>query len=246
MPNLRAYGAVTDQGPYLNVNEDAYDYDLKKKLFLVIDAYGGSGKGDKLADELKNELKNFYTTIVTDRDSTLPFFYSPKYLLEANALINAILFTHKDLFKKNMEKGVGDRAGASAVIAVQNESILTLASIGNCKAYICRHGRLKNIFVPDDYELLHHDDFNSVNYSIPLSGFGLFPDIHYQIKEVRISLGDRVILMSDGVYKSLTDDEINYAINDDQYDLRGRINSLFNLSNSRGNKDNQSALILEF
>jgi serine/threonine protein phosphatase PrpC len=81
---------------------------------------------------------------------------------------------------------------------------------------------------------------------MPLSGFGLFPDLYYQVKELRIFKDDIVVLMTDGVYARLVEDEIKAILNKSKLDLKKKILELFSLSNGRGNMDNQTAMVLEF
>lgn len=244
--NLKAYAAITDQGPLLSINEDVFEIDLKKKIYMIFDGFGGAGLGDKAVDDLKDKIRDFYQKVSLDRESTLPFFYSPAYLLEGNALINAILYAHNDLYKNNISKTISKRAGASGILAVESDSILTIASVGNCCAYLIRKGKITNIFIPDDMYLLSSDSFARHFKTTPSSAFGLFPDLKYQLKEVRVENGDRVILLSDGVHSRLDMDQIHFAMVEENKDLKEKINTLFYLSNKRGNLDNQTGMILEF
>jgi len=243
---LKSFTAQSDQGPFLQINEDAYDFDLENQLYMVLDGFGGVGAGDLAINKLKEDMKKFYTQIAADPDSTLPFFYSPKYIVEGNALINAMLFSHNDLMKENFKKEVALRAGASGVFAAKAESILTLASVGNCIALLYRKGHLRRVFVEDSFKFLSNDEYDSHLKTMPLSGFGLFPDLYYQVKEIRIFNGDKVILMSDGAYSRLTDDEIKDIISNPKLENNQKIAELFSLSNQRGNLDNQTTMILEF
>ena len=99
--DLINFAAQTDQGPFLNVNEDGFSYDLDNELFLVLDGFGGNGRGDKCVVDLQENLKKFYCNFVIDRNATLPFYYSPRYLPEGNAIINSILNLSPTLFKRN-------------------------------------------------------------------------------------------------------------------------------------------------
>lgn len=243
---LKSFTAQSDQGPFLQINEDAYDFDLENQLYMVFDGFGGVGSGDLAINKLKEDMKKFYTQIAADPDSTLPFFYSPKYIIEGNALINAMLFSHNDLMKENFKKEVALRAGASGVFAAKAESILTLASVGNCIALLYRKGNLRRVFVEDSFKFLSNDEYESHLKTMPLSGFGLFPDLYYQVKEIRIFSGDKVLLMTDGAYSRLNDDEIKDIVSNPKLENNQKIAELFSLSNQRGNLDNQTAMILEF
>ena len=79
-----------------------------------------------------------------------------------------------------------------------------------------------------------------------MNALGMYPEMSHQLKEVRLSEGDKVILLTDGVYGQISEEEILYSLNRQALDAQERINNLLKLSNSRGNTDNQTALILEF
>ena len=243
---LRSYAAQTHQGPYLQINEDDIDIDLINKLYLVFDGFGGSGIGDKVVNNVKNNIKSFFTRFGGDPDSTLPFFYSQKYLLETNALINAILYTNDTLMKENIKLEMNQRGGASCISAVESENILSLIGTGNCSGYLYRKGHLKEVLSPDNMELLAHDSFQRYFSSVPMSGFGLFPDLHYKVSEVRVIPGDMILLLTDGVYARLTKDELKSILNSNVPTTSEMVKEMFKLANSRGNLDNQSSILLHY
>ena len=55
-----------------------------------------------------------------------------------------------------------------------------------------------------------------------------------------------VILLTDGVYARLLESEIKEILEKNLDSELEMINELFELSNDRGNLDNQSALVLQF
>lgn len=240
------FSSESHQGPILNVNEDGYDFDLELDLFMIFDGFGGHGLGDKCVLDLIANVKKFYNNFVLDRDATMPFFYSPKFLLEGNALINAALHTHYELYKDNMKKELTQRAGASAILMNKADSILNLLSIGNCRAYLIRNSHITPIFTDDSMQFLRRDNYDSHLKNIPLAAFGLFPDLHYQLRELRLVPADKVLLMTDGVYARLDEAELNSILSRPSVSVKNKIDELFDMSNSRGNLDNQSCMILEF
>ncbi len=246
MLKLKRYSAHSQQGPYLQINEDSVEVDLKNNLYLILDGFGGSGVGDKAVSEIKENIKKFYGKIGSDPDATMPFFYSHKYILEGNALINSMNYAHSVLKKQNQEKDMGERGGASVLAASQSENILTLASVGNCVACLYSKGNLKPICIPDSFEFLARDSFTRHFHTTPLSAFGLFDDLHVNIKEIRPDEGDKLVLLTDGAYSRLDYDELKHILQGDSKFMQDKTQAIFDLNNSRGNLDNQSALILQF
>jgi len=246
MAHLKSYSAKTHQGPYLHINEDDIDVDLINNLFLIFDGFGGSGIGNQCIETIKNNIKQFYTRISADAESTLPFFYSAKYLLEGNFLANAMHYSHKLFSKENFKKDMSQRGGASCVAGCLSESILTLASVGNCSVYILRKGILQQAVVPDSLANLSTDNYMKYFHTAPMSAFGLFEDLHLILTEVRVADGDLVVMLTDGVYSRLETPELKHILEKSPENSGQKISELFDISNSRGNLDNQSALILQF
>ena len=245
MINLKSYAAKTDQGPYLQINEDGYLVDYAHGLFGIIDGFGGSGIGDKATTLIKENLKKFYLKIGGDPNATLPFFHSPKYLLEGNALINAMYYAHLEITKNNKDKNISSRGGASGLSVALSENMLTLSSVGNCMGYLYRKGNLQVLIKSDGLYSYTREQNPSNLENLPISAFGLFDDIHLTNSELRIMEKDLILLATDGVYDHLPILDVENILKMDDTDQR-KIDSLFDTANSRGNKDNQTAIILRF
>mgnify|MGYP000005831641 FL=1 len=246
MTKLRSYSVYTNQGPYLQINEDDAVVDLKNKLFLIFDGFGGSNIGDAAVDKIKNTILKFYTKIGGDPDSTFPFYYSHKYLIEGNALVNSMHLAHSMIKTDNQDRALSSRGGASCIAATLADSILTTSATGNCSAFLFRRGKLDNIVRPDSLESLSEDSYDIQFRTTPMSGFGLFDDLHLNVKEFKVMAGDLYIFMTDGVYSRLTQKEIKHTLERQDLDDNGKIKELTKLSNQRGNLDNQSTIFLQF
>lgn len=243
---LKSYAAKTDQGPYLQVNEDGYDFDFENNLFFVVDAFGGSGIGDKAAENFKQDLKKYYSRLADDPNATMPLYYNPKNILEGNALVNALLNSHQSLLNINNTKTINQRAALSTLVAARSESLMVLVGIGNCCAYHFREGSLIKIIQEDDMKFHSKGLITSKFRSTPLSALGMYPELTYQMKEIRLVEGDKILLLTDGVFAPIEDEEILYHLSRPALDSAERLNSLLKLSNTKGNVDNQAALLLEF
>ena len=153
---------------------------------------------------------------------------------------------HQNVNRDNEKKSMDNRGGASVIAAALAENILTLVSTGNCVAYLYRKGHLTVEVLPDSLASLSRDTFQSHLHSVPMSGIGLFEDLHYSVRELKVTEGDLVVLLTDGAYSRLSADEIKYTIEKNLESEMEAIKELFRLSNDRGNLDNQSAMILQF
>lgn len=250
MIDLKSYSAQTTEGPFLKLNEDDYDFDFNQKLFMIMDGFGGAGVGDHLVKQMKKSLKNNYKTLAADPDITLPFYYHPRNLLEENALVNSVLKTHQHMYHQSLSLPLNMRGGASLLVAGQVEKMLFFIGIGNCRAYHFRRGHLTRILQENSlmsFSLEDYSDSRSQHFhQVPMSAIGLYEELEYQIKEVKIADKDKFILLTDGIYHFISDQELSHAFNNSKETHQQVINDLLKLSNARGNKDNQTAMILEF
>lgn len=246
MVELKRFCSRTHQGPYLQINEDTFEMDIENGLFMVLDGFGGAGIGDAILKEITQNIKKFYTRVSDDPDSTLPFFYSHKYLLEGNALINSFYYTHQQLKKKNSQKDINFKAGASAAAMALSEHLATLCMVGNCRGYLFRDSQLIKIISEENLALSSFPSVPLHFRTAPTSALGLFEDIHIQTMELRILPGDMVILLTDGVYAFVTDQDLFDILTSSGEGLQYKINLIFDKANQLGNMDNQTTMLLEF
>ena len=245
MPTLKSFHMATDKGPYLPVNGDMVGADPEHGLYLLIDGIGGGHKSLKAASLVKEVVQKNYTNIAGDPDATLPFYYTPKYLIETNAAVNASYHAHNAVLESNRDKKTNDMASASGIIVCQSGSIIGIVSTGNCCAYLCRGDKTKKLAEPDTLADLCFGGTQSHLYTAPMGGFGLFDDFHFRVREHRLCEGDSVVLLSDGLYARIDENEILSAVVGGQNGV-SRIEDMFRLANGRGNLDNQSCIILNY
>lgn len=243
---LKRVSYISHQGPYLNINEDLVDVDVDLNLYTVLDGFGGSNIGDLAAAEIKDVIKKGFTKISADEDSTMPFFYSSRYVLESNALLNAFHQGHQYLIKSNSEKKIEHRAGVAALAFALGEEMGTLVSCGNIRAVLMRKGVLKTIVAPENFEFLTTASDDQKNLTmLPNIALGLFEDIQFRVTEFIPLMGDVFILLTDGMFSQLKDEDILSLLNE-KTDDADFLDALRDLNNQNGNWDNQSGIILRF
>ena len=246
MIQLKEYVALANPGPFLQINEDIVDVDLANNLFLLLDGFGGSGIGDIAVDKIRRDIKSFYSKSGGDADSTLPFSFSHKYLVEGNILINSVCYAHERIKGDNASKGMGERGGASGIIGAMAESVMTFLCTGNGIAYLYREGRLFLICRPDSLEGVAGAFSKRHFVTSPASGFGLFDKIYFETSEIRVFGGDLFLLFSDGIYSRIQRDELEDILKGASSGHGKTARNLMELANSRGNMDNQSAILLQY
>jgi serine/threonine protein phosphatase PrpC len=139
-----------------------------------------------------------------------------------------------------------DKGGASALAVSFSENIVNLVSVGNCKALLYRKGQIFTVTQPDSLNSFSQDQYYGATQTCPMSGIGLFEDLHLAIKELKVFEDDQLILMTDGVYGRISDEDIKYILDRNELPYHKKIDELFKLVNERGNLDNQTTILLHF
>ena len=212
MLKIKSYYMSSDQGPYLEINEDAVQVDLRNKIYSIYDGFGGAGIGDSVVNIAKKSIDSFCVKMSSDPDSTLPFSFNHKFLIEGNAIINAVLHAHNEVTRFNNEREISSKGGVSTIVCSLAEKILTFVSVGNCRACLLRNGHMTNL-VNSDSLYLSSNQYDRMFKTASMNGLGLFEDLYYEVKEFVIEKGDLVVLLTDGVYGRLLDEEMKYILN---------------------------------
>lgn len=243
---LKSYAAKTDQGPCLEINEDDIYTDITNNLFLLFDGFGGAGVGDVAVSQMKDKISSFYSKIGGDPDSTMPFVFNSRYLLEMNSLINSSLMAHESLMKENEAKEMHQRGGSSMAGGVLCGNIFNVMSIGNTICCLIRDSKVQIVANPDCMTPPWMDTYQPQFHTAPLNALGLFTKLGYEVKEVRIKEGDCIIMMSDGVYARILPKDLREIVGNQKMKESEKVDKLFALANERGNRDNQSTIVLRF
>jgi serine/threonine protein phosphatase PrpC len=244
---LKQYYSKTSKGPYLNVNEDLAFCDLENQIFFVLDGFGGSGIGDRAAELIRRQVSGFYAKTTQDQDSTMPFYYNFHYSIEMNSLVNALICSHRILLKENDGKGNNRKAGVTGAFVAKGESILNILTIGNNNCFLIRDDHI--YIIGNKYKnfslLSKSDKIKPFSSKIPMSAMGMYYHLDYEVNEVRAMKGDQVLIASDGLCDRLAEKEI-MGIFTKEKQFEHIVEKLMKLNNQKGNKDNQSGIVLRF
>lgn len=243
---LKKVSYFTHQGPYLNINEDGVDSDIDLNLYTVYDGFGGNNVGDVATENAKNQIKKSFTKISADEDSTMPFVYSPRYILETNALMNAFHQSHQLLLKQNQEKKLEHRGGAAVCAFSISSKLATIVNCGNVRALLKRGNELKSLVAVDDFSNISSVESTQKNLTtVPSMALGLFEELSLHVVEFLPHKGDVLLLATDGMVSMLNDEQILNTVNSFDDDVHV-LQKLAELNNEEGNWDNQSGIILRF
>ena len=238
-------GAKTDLGRVRDNNEDKFDFfepedpavlAAKGSFYAVADGMGGHSAGQIACElALKTMLSVYYADPTPDRDAALRHAVS-----EANGLIYDTAQTIPD------RQGMGTTLTA----AVLCEDTLTVAQVGDSRAYLLRGGTITQItedhsWVAEQVRLgamtlaeAQVSPFRNIITRSVGTAAAVEPDIFTQDLQV----GDIFVLCSDGLTGHVEPAEIQEIASSQSPSAAAM--ALVEAANDRGGRDNITALVL--
>ena len=235
---------VSSAGPVRDHNEDFLtfwepdDFDLRQKIgsiALLADGVGGESNGD-VASRLATETA---LGIFRDASPESPVRDVVRGMFDTAAA---------QVFQAAQQKG---RMATTLLASVFRHDKLTIAHVGDSRAYLVRAGRIKRLTTDHSYTalqvklglLLERNAMTSPHRSTLTRSIGYEPMCHYDISIEPLQKGDFIVQCSDGLYGSMLDDEILDAVV--KYHPGEACKRLIALAEKRQVSDNVSVQIVQ-
>jgi len=212
----------------------------KGLLAVVADGMGGLADGDKVSQLVVSTMVEGYMDIDKPSENTLMALVS-----EANLQVNDFLG----------DEGIG-KSGSTLVAALVCDDSFYYISVGDSRIALYRGGQLiqlnrehtyrheLQLFIMNGVYDLPDDAADRADHLTSYIGMGYLRDVDVPESSVRIVPGDKLILMSDGVYNALSEDELAEALECDAQSAADQIDRMI-AKKAFSNQDNYTALILE-
>lgn len=146
-----------------------------------------------------------------------------------------------------------DGMGTTLVAAVFHGDRVTIAHVGDSRAYRLRQGDL--VQITKDHSLLQEQldaglispewaQFSSIK-NLVTRAVGVGPEMEVEIHDHHVEAGDLYLLCSDGLSDMLTDQEICEILENRQSSLASACDMLVKKANDSGGRDNISVILAE-
>lgn len=216
-------------------------YDARGVLAVVADGMGGLSDGDKMSQTAASAMMNGFMNC---RE------YSPELILaltvEANQAVNRVLGANQG------------RSGTTLVAGIVKDGMFNYVSVGDSRICLYRQGLLTQL----NREHIFRNELRvqAVNGLGTLWDAGTHPKaagltsylgmgslkyIDIPAEPLRVCRGDKIILMSDGVYNAMTLPEMEAALAMPAQQAADAIGQTIHAKAYR-NQDNYTAVILQF
>ncbi len=240
----------TDPGKVRDNNEDSLIVCDQLGLAAVADGMGGHNSGELASSIAVKVLKERLASI--NENNIKPPDYDDKLTLETNRLVFAVKLANDIIFEasKNIPENQGMGTTLSAMIL--NKKTVSIAHIGDSRIYLFREGRLKQLTA--DHSLVMEQVKKGIItpqqaeksslQNILTRALGTRQKVKIDAFQAEAEEGDRYLLCTDGLSKTLGDGEISGILSENP-DRQSACEALVSKANDAGGPDNVTVVIME-
>ena len=248
-------GSATDKGLRRTINEDNLAVREDLGLFIVADGMGGHAAGEVASQVAVEGIAAFAeATVAVSPDQTWPVPFDPRESVNANRLRAGFSMANGRLAARiAAARELHGMATTAVAMLVDNGGGVTLAHVGDSRAYLLQRGRLARLtrdhsWVEEQIQAgtlteaaaRRHPWRNVVTRA--LSGSA---DLDVEVRELRLEPRDRVLLCTDGIFSVLDDGRIGEILGREAV-LDDLCRVLIEETNDGGGPDNATAVVIEF
>jgi protein phosphatase len=240
-------GAATSVGRVRPINEDAFSADAGHGLFVVCDGMGGAAAGE-VASRLAVQAIGERVMAEPVREGSDRGFQA-----RTTQLGRAVEEANRVILERAEDDPAHTGMGTTVVGAWVAESVVSVAHVGDSRAYISNHGGFES--VTRDHSLVEaqlqaglinrEQSLTSEHQNILLRALGRDPDVEVELSEVAIAPGDRLLLCTDGLTRMVGDQQLADALARFRGDPQAACDHLIDAANENGGPDNITVVVIE-
>ena len=229
---LRA-GVVSHRGLVRQNNEDSYL--VRRGLYAVCDGMGGARAGEVASEMACRALLALDPASATPED-----------------LREAIIEADRAMVDRSLEEEGLLGMGTTLTAALGGEGSLTLAHVGDSRAYLLRDGDLVQLTQDHSWvgEMVRRGELTPAqaavhpHRSVITRVLGTGGDFEPDIVEVPVETGDRLLLCSDGLTGMVSDQDVA-GILQQEGDPQAAAQSLIQAALAGGGEDNVTVVVVD-
>jgi len=246
---IRAAGN-TDIGCVRKHNEDSFLADANLGLFVVADGLGGHAAGE-VASQIVVETVARFVGETVEKDRTWPVEYDPSLSYNGNRLKVAMLLSDQAIGEDIRHHPERETMGSTVVAGLFHGSKLTLAHVGDSRAYILSPDGIRQ--VTRDHSWVAEQVANGILTpsearvhpfrNVITQALGNGGELEVEIQDLDLSKSERLLLCSDGLSGMISDKQI-WDIVERSIDIQQAVESLITAAREQGGEDNITAILV--
>jgi len=249
---LEIFG-LTDPGRVRRLNEDAFVVRPELGVFVVCDGLGGQNAGEVASRLTLENMVPFLERSHEDTEITWPFGLMIELSFDGNRLFTAIGLANKRVTKEAESRTEYSGMGSTAVGAVVRGAKLTLAWLGDSRAYLMQKGALRQLTKDHTWlnmalaaGIVSAEEAEKHPWKDVLTKAVGSKDATPEVVEVILQSGDMVLLCSDGLTKMVKDPDIARLLTPAPATMEQGVRTLVDAANEAGGKDNITVVLARY
>jgi len=244
-------GGVTDVGRVRTNNEDCYRIVAPQNLFVLSDGMGGEAHGEVASALAVETVVKHCLDADANPASLILGEMQPGWSAKTKRLSTAVHLANENIFKSAEENPERHGMGATLTAAWIDGTKLSIAHVGDSRAYLLRSGSLLQL--TRDHSLVAEqvrrgiltaaEAEESEMQSVLLRALGAQPEIEVDAEEHILFPRDVLLLCCDGLTRMVTEPEIAGTLQAETNPTRAA-EKLIALANERGGLDNITAIVV--
>ncbi len=244
-------GARTDLGRVRKNNEDFYQIEPSLQLYVLSDGMGGQAHGEVASHLAVQTIVTYCQQAENSRATPIFGEAQPDVSDRTNRLASAIHLANRKVYESAAANSEQKGMGATIVAAWIEGPRLSLAHVGDSRAYLLRAGSLNQLTA--DHSLVaekvrigiltpQEADASDLQ-SVLTRAVGTSGTVQVDANEQILLEGDCLLLCSDGLTRMVTDPEIASTLLTST-SAQEAADRLVELANEYGGADNISVVVL--
>jgi PPM family protein phosphatase len=244
-------GGVTDVGRVRTNNEDCFRIVTALNLFVLSDGMGGEAHGEIASALAVETVVKHCQDAEANPAARVLGQTQPGWSAKTKRLSTALHLANKNIFKSAEEHPDQRGMGATLTAAWIDGAKLSVAHVGDSRAYLLRGGTLLQL--TRDHSLVAEQvrrgmltvaqAEESDMQSVLLRALGAQPEIEVDAEEHLLFPRDVLILCSDGLTRMVPEPEIAGVLQAETSPTRAA-EELISLANERGGPDNITVVVV--
>ncbi|MGB7281362.1 MAG: Stp1/IreP family PP2C-type Ser/Thr phosphatase [Candidatus Acidiferrum sp.] len=244
-------GGVTDLGRVRTNNEDCFRIVEPLNLFVLSDGMGGEAHGEVASALAVDTIVKYCANSQSDPAATQIGDYEPIWSEKTKRLTSAVHLANKSIYDSAEAHPEQHGMGATLTAAWIDGSKLSIAHVGDSRAYLLRSGTLQQL--TSDHSLVAEqvrrgiltaaEAEESEMQSVLLRALGALPDVEVDTDEHILFARDILMICCDGLTRMVTEPEIAGTLQAET-DPTKAAEKLIELANERGGVDNITVIVV--
>ena len=240
-------GAATSVGRVRPINEDAYLALADRGLFVVCDGMGGAAAGEVASALAVETIGAFVQNGGLGKETERGF--QPR----TAGLGRAVEQANRAIVERAERDQAHAGMGTTVVALWIGDGLASIAHVGDSRLYLHNDSGFEALTT--DHSLVEaqvqaglierEQSLKSQHQNVLLRALGREPDTLVELGETTIAPGDRLLLCTDGLTRTVPDEALAAALDRFRGDPQGACDHLIAAANENGGPDNVTAVVVE-